>query len=120
VCVIERLGRRVDGGQRRGGVKHGQRGDNGLGAVRDGHGLHVVNDRRRERGVRVSLNGAVREVAADALRVYHGAVQAGRADQRGRGHQRGRVVVTDHAGFGGGHGDGGQQQRYHDDLETCC
>lgn len=120
------LGRGVDGGQRGGGVDHGQRGDDRLRPVGDGNRGGSVVDDRAKGGVRVSLDGAVGEVTAHALGLHHGAVQArcsdqsrGRSGVHGGGRYQGRCgVVSQYSGFGCGQGDGGQQQRYHNNLSA--
>lgn len=69
MSVIEGVGRcgGVDGGQWGGRGDHWQRSDHRLGFVGDGHRCGCVVHDGAEGGVRVSLDGAVREVSADAL-----------------------------------------------------
>lgn len=123
MSVEESLGRGgVDGGH---GGDHWDRGDHGVSLVGDGDRGRGVVDDRAQGGVSVSLDGAVGEVSSDAFGVHHSAVQAGSAHQRGGGRGvhgrlhvgRGCRVSGDQSGFGGGQGDGGEQQSYHDDLQ---
>jgi len=121
-----RRGRRL---VHRGGrdVGHGHRGEDGRRTVLDHRTDDVVVDDRH--GVRVPLGRAVREVATDPLGVHHRVVLARQAHRPrhqvlgDRGHVEQRflrlgVRGNERTGLGGGQGDGGQQQRYHDDLHV--